>query len=614
MNEPSRPLREDVGEVLRYQVSRRWFLGTAVAGVAAGALAACTGGDEDDYSRPTSTGTSPATGIQIGKANIPTPREQTVVIDQADFTVFENWNNLVPNGAPGASGFDSICRESMLYLNMMTGEVTPWLCTDYSYNDAKDELTFTFDPKARWSDGEPLTSADFKFTLEMLRDRSDLIGGGGEYSDFVAAVETPDDQTAVVKLTQPNPRFHYNFICAVVAAFDIKPAHIWQGEDPARFVADEPIRTGPYVLDQVIATQKMFVWKKNPDYWNKDKLDPKPEYVIYQSAVSQVDAAALSFERAETDVSRMDQAHADLLESEGYPALQVTTFNDPGVRALWVNCDPARGVIGEPKMHAVISSLVDREKIANSVWTSASSTEIAQYPWAKTEGNKKWEDDAVVAKYPMTYDPARAKELLDEIAPAGADGTRTYNGQPIDLELITPMPMELPEFIMLDMLRAELEKLGVHATAKQLTGSVYDDKEMKGEFDIASKWVFALVFDPEQLWSGLESDLAQPIGTSSAGKNTVRLKDDELTALSKQLGGLDPESDEAKELNDKALVRFFERLPYVPTVQNATPQFFNTAFWTGWPSDDDLYEIPANWWGQWMFVLDALEPTGQVAP
>lgn len=607
VKESSRPLRENVGEVLRYQLSRRAFLGTAAAGVAAGTLlSACT-----NNPTPDEDGTPTAAGIEIGKANIPTDRAKTVVIEQADFTVFENWNNLVPNGAPGASGFDTICRESMLYLNLVTGEVIPWLCTDYSYNEAKDQLTFTFDPKAAWSDGSPLTSADFKFTVEMLRDRSDLLGGGGDYSDFVQVVETPDEQTAVVKLTRPNARFHYNFIAAV-ASFDIKPQHIWQDQDPARFVVDTPVRTGPYVLDQVLAVQKMFVWKKNPAYWNIDNLDPKPEYVIYQSAVAQADAAALAFERAEVDVSRTDAAHVALLVAQGYPALLATQFNDPCPRTLWVNCDPSRGIIGEPKMHWVISSLIDREKVATSIWPVP--TDIAQYPWANYDGNKKWEDPDLLAQYPMTYDPARAKELLDEIAPVGDDGARTYNGNPIDLELITCMAIESPEFIMLDMVRAELEELGVQATAKQLSGSVYDDKEQKGEFDVASKWTCDVIWDPQQLYRNLESEQAQPIGTNALGKNPVRLKDDELTALSQELSGLDPESDEAKGLFERALVRYFERLPYIATVQTGYPQYFNTAFWTGWPSDDDLYEVPLNWWAQWLFVIASLEATGQVAP
>ncbi|MCB8044240.1 hypothetical protein JM654_08285 [Microbacterium oxydans] len=33
-------------------------------------------------------------------------------------------------------------------------------------------------------------------------------------------------------------------------------------------------------------------------------------------------------------------------------------------------------------------------------------------------------------------------------------------------------------------------------------------------------------------------------------------------------------------------------LPYIPVVLNASQSFFNTADFTGWPSDDDLYAAP----------------------
>ncbi len=82
------------------------------------------------------------------------------------------------------------------------------------------------------------------------------------------------------------------------------PQHIWKDKDPTKFRDNPPVRSGPYMLDKAIQSQKMFVWKKNPDYWAKDRLDPKPEYVIFQSTAKQADSAALAFERCEFDWAR----------------------------------------------------------------------------------------------------------------------------------------------------------------------------------------------------------------------------------------------------------------------------------------------------------------------
>ncbi len=50
----------------------------------------------------------------------------------------------------------------------------------------------------------------------------------------------------------------------------------------------------------------------------------------------------------------------------------------------------------------------------------------------------------------------------------------------------------------------------------------------------------------------------------------------------------------------------------IPVIQTGYPSYYNTTFWKGWPTDDNLYQVPLNWWGQFMFVLGKLEPTGQV--
>ncbi len=37
---------------------------------------------------------------------------------------------------------------------------------------------------------------------------------------------------------------------------------------------------------------------------------------------------------------------------------------------------------------------------------------------------------------------------------------------------------------------------------------------------------------------------------------------------------------------------------------------YNTRYWTGWPTEDNPYTIPANWWGQFLFVIGTIKPAG----
>jgi peptide/nickel transport system substrate-binding protein len=611
MNDAPGPQLEDVADVVRYQLSRRSMLGGGAAAAMTAFLAACSGGGS--YSdKPANNNKPVATkSIQIGKANIPVPRDQTVIVGQVEYTVFDSFNGMIPNGSPSGAGVE-LSTEPLFFLSFATGKLTPWLATEYKYNDAFTELTLKFDPKAHWNDGQPLGANDFKFTVMLLKDRPDLFGGGGDLKEFVKSVDVPDPQTAVVTFLKPAPRFHYNFIAAIAGApNNIMPEHIWKSQDPTKYKNNPPVGSGPYKLKTAIRNQKMFVWEKDPNYWNKDKLDVKPQYAVYQSTSKQLDQASLAFERAEFDVGSVDEPHAKQLRNTGYPNLVTTQFHDPNPRVFWLNCDPARGVMSEPKMRWAINYCIDREKIGNSIWPV--KVPPAQYPWADYPTNDKWKNDDLANKYKFEFSPDKATKLLDEVAPKNDAGKRMYKGKEINLEIITVSPVDGGEYAIANVLKTELAKVGVPATLRSLAGSVHDDKFQRGEYDIDSNWA-GFAIDPVQLYTDWTSDKYQPIGKNSAGKNKMRLRNPDFDKIVEQLGQLNPDSPEAKPLLDKALEIYFEQLPLLASIQTGYPSYFNTAFWKDWPTDDNVYEVPLNWWPHFIFVLGKISATGQKGP
>ena len=323
------------------------------------------------------------------------------------------------------------------------------------------------------------------------------------------------------------------------------PEHIWKAQDPTKYKDNPPVHSGPYKLKQAIRNQKMFVWEKDPNYWNKDKLDVKPQYVVYQSTSKQLDQASLAFERAEFDVGSVDEQHAKQLRNTGYPALQTTQFHDPNPRVMWLNCDPSRGVISEPKMRWAINYCLDREKIGKSIWPVP--VPPAQYPWADYPTNDKWKNDELANKYKFEFNPDKATQLLDEIAPKNAAGKRTYKGKEINLEIITPSPVDGGEYAIANVLKTELAKVGVPATLRSLAGNVHDEKFQRGQYDIDSSWA-GIAVDPEQLYSDWTSDKYQPVGKNAAGKNKLRYRNPKFDEISEKLAQLDPNSEEAKPL------------------------------------------------------------------
>ncbi|QBD77804.1 ABC transporter substrate-binding protein [Ktedonosporobacter rubrisoli] len=543
----------------------------------------------------------------------PTPRNQTVIIDGAgQFSVFDSFNPFIPNGEQYDGGLTQVCSEFLFYYNLATGETKPWLAKEWKYNADNTELTITLNPKVHWNDGVPFTAKDIKFTIEMLMGNSAL-AGSDTYRQAVKTVAAPDDHTVVFSLKQGNPRFHYNFVCGIIWAQRIVPAHIWSKQDPLKFKDNPPVRTGPYKLDRTYPSQFMFIWKKDPNYWNKDELDPKPEYVVYRTAPA-ADSEVEEFKRAQIDVpaNSFDYTHALAIKNSGYKNMVISTkFRDPDPRAIAINCDPSKGLLSDPRMHWAISYLINRQQIGESVWPIA--TPPAQFPWADYQSNAKWSDKAIAAKYQFTYNPQKAIELLNEMGTVlGSDGKRTYKGQPLHYEISTSSKVGDPEYIYGQKLAEELNKVGIDATVRAYSGAVWYDRLYRGNFDLATWWINGGVLDPSTLYAYFEIRNTKPIGQdASSGGNIFRAKYQELSDAAGKLDTIDPNSPNSVAEFNQTLEAYYKYLPFIPICQATYATVFNSTYWVGWPTDENLYQVPSSWWGQFLFVLGSLKPTGQ---
>jgi peptide/nickel transport system substrate-binding protein len=582
----------------RRQALQHIALLTAGSGIALDLLAACA----DSSTKP---GTQPSLA--------PTPRNQTVIIDSSHMTVFDSFNPFIPNGESPTAGLFQAGEEFLFYYNMVTGEMKPWLAKSWEYNADDTQMTLHLDPTAHWNDGTPFTASDVQFTIQLLLDNTAL-SGAGAYTPFVKSMTTPDAQTIVFTLKSKNSRFHYNFVCGIQAGQIIMPKHIWSKQDPMKFKEYPPVRTGPYKLDRTIPAQNMYIWKKDPNYWNKSNLDPEPEYLVFRYSPT-LDSEVEEFKRAQVDVpfwTREDYAHAIAIKNSGYKNMIIESkFRDPCPRAFAINCDPSKGLLADPRMHWILSYLVDRKTLGATVWPVP--TPPAQYPWADYPANDKWSNQEIAAKYPLTYDPQKAATLLDELgAKLGSGGKRLYQGQPLQYEIMTSDPVGGPEYTSSQSLADEMNKIGIGATVRYYDGAVWTDKFNNGQFDISAYYICGLVLDPGQLYSGFEIRNGAPIGKdASAGGNYQRTSYKDLDTLAVELDSSDPSKLATKGAFDQALEAYYKDLPLIPTYQTTYLAVFNTTYWTGWPSDDNLYQVPLYWWGQFLFIIGSLKPTGQ---
>ena len=91
---------------------------------------------------------------------------------------------------------DKAMYEALMYTNLNTGEIIPWQAESFKYNDDYTSITVKLRKGITWADGQPFTSGDVKYTLEMLRDNAPDLTYSTIYKEWLKNVGTPDDLMA----------------------------------------------------------------------------------------------------------------------------------------------------------------------------------------------------------------------------------------------------------------------------------------------------------------------------------------------------------------------------------------------------------------------------------
>ncbi len=198
-------------------------------------------------------------------------RKDTLVIpNNVNIPAPDVWNPYIPDTFI-LQGMNQNLMEPLFMLNYETGQIEGWLGESYDHNDAMTEWTVKLKPGTEWSDGQPLTSDDIVFTIQMLQQYAPQLNWSGAVKQWVQSVEAVDDRTVKFTLTGPNPRFVLENLAGTTSQAIVPvPKHLWQGQDPTTFKyawdnGKGAIFSGPYVVDSFSSTE--FDYKRNDNWW-----------------------------------------------------------------------------------------------------------------------------------------------------------------------------------------------------------------------------------------------------------------------------------------------------------------------------------------------------------
>jgi peptide/nickel transport system substrate-binding protein len=287
---------------------------------------------------------------------------------------------------------------------------------------SEDYLTVTWKlrPELKWSDGEPLTSDDVKFTWEALSNpQSGAVLSLG--FDLIDHVETPDPLTAVVHYSAINQAYLQQFM------FGLLPRHATG--DPAEMQTwawnRNPVSAGPYVVSEWNAGDNI-IMVRNPHYYLAgqpyiDRLifrivpDPGAQTAMMAQGEAQVHLWP-GENKAVYDATVAGKAVLAEIPGQWHMALRFNLSrpfdDDPGPQ-------PPHPILGDLRVRQAIAQAIDYDAILNNVNPGTfPATSPFAYGWYQCDLDR-----------PFTFDPEQARSLLAQAGwVEGPDGIRVAQG------------------------------------------------------------------------------------------------------------------------------------------------------------------------------------------
>jgi len=437
------------------------------------------------------------------------------------------------------------------------GTVIPALAE--SWKTSSDGLTYTFKLRSglKFSDGQPITADDVKFTYALAYDpayKDFASPRRGDLSKYVASIDTPDAQTVVLKTTQVYAPF-----LAAHGQYGILPKHVLGSMD-AKTLNTAAYNTAPTVTNGPF---KFVSWEKgqqvtmarNDNYWAGP---PYLDQWIYKVLPDSV-AVTNQLKTGEIDIGPIDPGQFDALT--GVSTVVRTEFPVPTFTFYAYQLDPAKpaGPLFQDKaVRQALLYALDRQSMIQAIYFGHG--QVANSPEPPTSWAYKAKPQVL-----YTFDKAKAASMLDAAGWAkGPDGIRAKNGQKLKFSMITNAGNKQRESLLTVMQQA-WHDIGVEATPSliqfpQLVSQIVDIRTFD-VFLVGFNWSV----DPD------ESALFHSRNTAPGGFNGFDFKNDQVDSILDQaIGTLD-------QTKRKQLYGQFQDI--MSDVVPAPILFFNTGIW-----------------------------------
>jgi len=523
----------------------------------------------------------------------------------------------------------------------------PGIAESWTVSSDGAEVTINIQPKAKWSDGTPVTSEDIKTSAAVAFSQ-----GGSVFAITPGSTGALGEVTIVnektIKFTQAPGARNNTFLRSILAMWVLPksvygsqlPADFWDKikagagtTDAAKAARDEitalgkkiitfgpqkDVSAGPFVLESLNASEAILT--KNPNFFNADKIGPDKVRLRNYTGNEQIWNYLTA---GELDTAPYTSTPTNVVEQ----ILKV-----PGSRKITGLSQVSAALVFNQKyapfdrveVRQALAYLIDRSEVQKI--GEPDSGKVAEHTSGLIEdAAKQWIGDPEVSKLnPYNVDKAKGEALLTQAGLTKKDGKwMLANGQPFTFKL--QVPNGFSDWVAAGKnIASQLTNAGIAVEATTSADyAVYQKEIAEGKY-AAGFWLIALgpstynayarLYGGANGWSAFGGKLSHKLagegGNWIGGAETANiagvgtLNPGELTYQLSQMP-----ADQAKETIIKLAKYTNEQLPGIQMWNYINVQFVNSTRYENFPPDNcECLRLTHGVWMQLGYIQPKKQP------
>jgi len=347
---------------------------------------------------------------------------------------------------------------------------------------SKDGLTWTFHLRTGlvWSDGVPLTAADFEFTIKrianpetgfdvtwyfsMIKNMKEANEGKAKLDEVGATAV--DATTLRLTLTEPTP-----YLPMILSDLYVVPRHVVAKVGDSWSTSPETaVSAGPFKLAKW-DRDKELVFVANPAYRGIRK--PYLERIVYK--IGRDETLFPAYLAGETDampwIYEGPLSPSDVARIESDPKIKKESYTWPYFQTWWIAFGGDETAFKDPRVRKAFAMAIDRDATVKSVWRGMAVPAYGMLPNGFHCAQPARLRDA------QPFNPAQARKLLAE---AGFPDGKGFPKYELYLRAASPTVRTTGEAIQA-MLK---QNLGVELGVQNLERKLFMDRLNKYELPI----------------------------------------------------------------------------------------------------------------------------------